>query len=88
MIVKVSYFGFGKTAKKRSVDIVIGRKYVVSPMGRSVKNLGRICILLGRDMRDNSMSSNHLSDMVKVRYCDNNRVGYQEPKDLVEFKEV
>ena len=80
---RVDGFVFGKTTKIRSVDIVIGRKYVVSPMGRSEKNLGRLCVLLGGDTRRESII-NKCQFMVKVRYCDNNRVGYQDPQDLVE----
>jgi len=70
--------------------LVIGGKYVIRGKPFKVKNEGRLCVLVENYFHvfpqklkfQNSVNAS-FSDKVKIRYCDNNFIGYAKPSWLV-----
>lgn len=76
--------GFG--TRSRVVFIIPGRRYVVKPLNpRKLKHRDRECVVLDIVERPHADKPEQVA---KVRYADNNRVGYPDVGDLVPLDEL
>ena len=76
-------YNYGFCGKNRKVEVVVGLRYEIRPLNKlkNVKNQGRVCMVLG--FRDYESCGQHRSERARVRWIDNRRIGFVDPKDLV-----
>ena len=77
-------FKYGFSSKFREVEIIVGCDYKVEPLNKrkNLKNQGRICTAQG--FRNHlSSCGQHETNRVRVKWHDNEKYGFIDPRDLV-----
>jgi hypothetical protein len=77
-------YGFGQ--KHREITIEIGLPYEVQPLNlnKNRKNRGRVCTALGFRGWSSSCGKS-TTERVRVKWHDDDRIGFVDPTDLVPF---
>ena len=71
--------GYGRNKEWRTIDPVIGSRYVIQPLNpQKKKHRGRVCVLEG-------LEPEFLPDMGLIRFEDTNRAGKVELADLTPY---